>query len=62
MKNLKFEDVLEHLDGMLDKTRSIVVEAIHKDFMSRNMASVFIESSMTHKALKCLKRIDSHGV
>ena len=35
---------------------------ICKDFMSRNMDSVFIESSMTHKDLQCLKRIDAHGV
>ena len=30
--------------------------------MLRNMASVFIESSMTHKDLRCMKRIDVHGV
>ena len=30
--------------------------------MPRNMASVFIESCMTHKSLQCLKKIDSHGV
>lgn len=58
----KIEDVLEHLDGILDKLRSIVVAKIHKDFMPRNMASIFIESSMTHKSLQCLKKIDSHGV
>ena len=30
--------------------------------MPRNMALVFIESTMTHKYLQCLKRIDAHGV
>ena len=58
----KFEDVLEHLDGVLHKLRSIVMQEIRNDFMPRNMASVFIESSMSHKALQCLKRIDHHGV
>ena len=47
---------------MVYKLRSIVVEDIHKYFMSRNMDSIFIESSMTHKALQCLKRIDASGV
>ena len=58
----KFEDVLEHLDGMLHKIRSIVMQEIRNYFMPRNMDSVFIESSMSHKALQCLKRIDRHGV
>lgn len=58
----KFEDVLEHLDGVLHKLRSIVMQEIRNDFMPRNMASVFIESSMSHKALQCMKRIDRHGV
>jgi len=58
----KFEDVLEHLDGVLHKLRSIVMQEIRNDFMPRNMDSVFIESSMSHKALQCLKRIDRHGV
>ena len=58
----KIEDVIEHLDGMLDKLWSIVVAEICKDFMPRNMASIFIESTMTHKDLHCLKRIDAHGV
>ena len=35
---------------------------IRKDFMPRNMASIFIESSMNHKSLQCLNWIDSHGV
>ena len=30
--------------------------------MLRNMASVFIESSMSHKDLQCMKKIDRHGV
>ena len=30
--------------------------------MSRNMVLVFIELSMTHKALQHQKRIDAHGV
>ena len=30
--------------------------------MPRNMASIFIESSMTHKSLQCLNQIDQHGV
>ena len=38
------------------------MQEIHNDFMPRNMASIFIESSMSHKALQCLKWIDSHGV
>ena len=58
----KFEDVLEHLDGVLYKLRSIVMQEIRNDFMPRNIAYVFIESSMSHKALQCLKRIDRHGV
>ena len=41
-KGTKIEDVLEHLDGMLDNLRSIFVAEIHKDFMLRNMASIFI--------------------
>ena len=51
----KIEDVLEHIDGMLDKLWSIVVAEIRKDFMPGNIASVFIESSITHKSLQCLK-------
>ena len=47
----KIEDVLEHLDVMFDKLRSIVVAEIRNDFMPRNMDSIFIESSMTHKDL-----------
>ena len=47
----KIEDVLEHLDGIVHKLRSIFVANIRKDFMPRNMATVFIESSMNHKAL-----------
>ena len=47
----KIENVLEHLDGMLDKIQSIVVVEICKDFMPRNMALVFIESSINHKPL-----------
>ena len=58
----KIEDVLEHLYGMIDKLSSMVVEKIRKDFVSRNMASVFIKSNMTHKDLQCLKRIVAHGV
>ena len=46
----KFEDVLEHLEGVLHKLQSIVMQEIRNDFMPRNMASVFIESSMNHKA------------
>ena len=38
------------------------MQEIHNDFMPRNMASIFIKSSMSHKALQCLKRIDHHGV
>ena len=48
----KFEDVLEHLDGVLHKLRSIVMQEIRNDFMPRNMASIFIESSMSHNALQ----------
>ena len=51
----KIEDVIEHLDGILNKIRSIVVVEIRKYFMPRNMDSVFIASSMTHKSFKCLK-------
>ena len=58
----KIEDVIEHLYGILNKIRSIVVADVRKDFMPRNMASLFIESSMTHKNFQCLKNIDSHGV
>ena len=58
----KFEDVLEDLDGVLHKIRSIVMQEICNDCMPRNMASIFIESSMSHKALQCMKRIDRHGV
>ena len=58
----KFEDVLEHLDGVLHKLRSIVMQEIRNDFMPRNMAYVFIESSMSDKALQSLKQIDRHGV
>ena len=58
----KIEDVIEHLDEMLDKILLIVVEEIRKYFMSRNMASIFIKSSMTHKYLLFIKRIDAHGV
>ena len=39
----KIEDVIEHLYGILNKIQSIVVAEIHKDFMPRNMDSVFIE-------------------
>jgi len=49
----KIEDVLEHLDGVLDKILSIVVQEIHNDFIPRNMALVFIEIGMSHKALQC---------
>ena len=35
---------------------------IRKNFMPRIMDSVFIESSMIHKALQCLKQIYRHGV
>ena len=58
----KLEDVIEHLDGILNKNRSIVVVEIRKYFMPRKMGSVFIESSMTHQSLQCLKQIDSYGV
>ena len=58
----KIEHFIEYLDGILNKIRSIVVEEIRKDFMPRNMASLFIESSMTHKNFQCLKNIESHGV
>ena len=51
----KIEDVIEHLDVIINTIRSIVLVNIRKDFMPRNMASVFIESSMTHKSLQCLK-------
>ena len=47
----KMEDVLEHLDGMLDKLWSVVVQEICDDFMSMIMLSIFIESRMSHKAL-----------
>ena len=30
--------------------------------MHRNMASIFIKSSMTHKSFQFLRKIDSHGV
>ena len=39
----KIEYVIEHLDGILNKIQPIVVAEIRKDFMPRNMASVFIE-------------------
>ena len=58
----KFEDVLEHLDGVLHKIQSIVMQEICNDFIPRSMASVLIQSSMSHKALQCLNRIDRHGV
>lgn len=58
----KFEDVIEHLDGVLDKIWLVVVKNINNDFIPKNMASIFIESSMNHKALQCLKHINSHGV
>jgi hypothetical protein len=38
------------------------VDDIHKNFTPRNMASIFIESSMTHKELQCLNHIDNHGL
>ena len=38
------------------------MQEIRNDFMPRNMASVFTESSMSHKDLQCLKQIDRHGV
>ena len=34
---------------------------IRKDFMPWSMVLVFIKSSMTHKALQCMKIIDAHG-
>ena len=58
----KIEDVIEHLDVIINTIRSIVAVEIRKNFMPRIMASVFIESSMNHKSLQCLKQIDSHGV
>lgn len=58
----KIEDVLEHLDGVLYKLRSIVMQEIRNDFMPRNMASIFIESSISHKSLQCLKHIEHHGL
>ena len=38
------------------------MQEIRNDFMPRNMASVFIESSMTHKSLHCLNLIYRNGV
>ena len=38
------------------------MEEIHNDFTARNMDSTFIKSSMSYKALECLKQIDRHGV
>jgi hypothetical protein len=58
----KVEYLIEHLDGVLENIHSVVVEDICKKFTPRNMASMFIESSMTHKALQCLKHIDNHGL
>ena len=61
-ENSKIEDALEHLDGVIHKVQSIIMQEIHNDFIPRNMASLFMESSISHKALQCLKQIDSHGV
>ena len=44
----KFEDVLEHLDGVFHKLRLIVMQEIRNDFIPRNMDSVFIESIIIH--------------
>jgi len=44
-----------------DKIISIVLQEIHNDFMSKNTDLLFIESSMSPKALACLNWIESHG-
>ena len=38
----KIEDIIEYLDGILYKIQSIVVAGIRKDFIPRNMVSIFI--------------------
>jgi hypothetical protein len=62
LSSSKVEYLLEHLDGVLENILLVVVEDIHKKFTPRNMSSMFIEPSMTHKALYCLKHIDNHGL
>ena len=41
----KFEDVIEHLDGVFHKLRSIVMQEIRNDFMPRNMDFGFIDQA-----------------
>lgn len=57
----EIEDILEHLDGVLNKIHFFLVQGIRNDFIPRNMDLVFTKSSMSHKALQCPKWIDSHG-